>query len=281
MIHLVFALKLHGIRLPKYIHFNIALHAEIIYDCGPEAVKYFEPTPLVRRFSSHFATACYHGHKFLIQFTQPDHVNGFYAACFGGRLEMMGIFTIEKKVMNRGLYFACKGGKSEVVKYLVGQDAYDWNLGLFGACKGDNIKEIVDMIRRGANEFKKAFQIACKYFCRNAMSFLSERVNGSQLKLCAASGNFESINYLIARGARDFNGGLYSACRHGNVDLIDYFLGHGASDLTQALYGACKGNQLAVAKFLTRIGANPWNIGLYKAVKRKHVGIICFLLRQM
>jgi hypothetical protein len=89
------------------------------------------------------------------------------------------------------------------------------------------------------------------------------------------------INYLIKRGADDWNSGLMYSALGGHKDLIDYFVAKGANDWLYALNFATQGGHLELVKLFMKkikIDAQIINWLLYYAVKGGHMNVINYVI---
>ncbi len=82
--------------------------------------------------------------------------------------------------------------------------------------------------------------------------------------------HLEIINWLIEKGANDWNKGLINACRSGNIDIAYLMIENGADDWDEGLIYACAGKYLSMINLMIEKGATYcYNCGKSSADHRR------------
>jgi len=195
---------------------------------------------------------------FVIQYGGADINYGLFGACWGCN-QNLAKWMIERGATNFkiALMWACRGGNRNIVDLIIKHGEKDkaqflqtytakgerhiyfanncvnrngritstqyfnaWNCGLFGACEFGHLSIADYMISKGATDVENALYIA---------------VNTKQA-------SYETINYLLTRGAKNMNIALVSACESGNNALVRFFISKGAFIFNDALSTYCGHN---------------------------------------
>lgn len=77
----------------------------------------------------------------------------------------------------------------------------------------------------------------------------------------AYNNRLEIVNYCVNNGS-NINFGLYGACISGNMEMIEYLIKRGATDWNKGLYGGCMGNHNFVVNRMIELGANNYDNAL-------------------
>lgn len=85
-------------------------------------------------------------------------------------------------------------------------------------------------------------------------------------------------DYMIKKGAHNFNGGLYGACRGGYMDLVELMIAKGARDFGGGLIEACEGGFIGIAECMIEKGAIYVNAGFKSACRGGHFELVQFLI---
>ena len=62
-------------------------------------------------------------------------------------------------------------------------------------------------------------------------------------------------NYMIEKGANNWNRGLYGTCQGGKRELAELMIEKGADDWNRGLDGACLGGHIDLANYMIEKGA--------------------------
>lgn len=175
--------------------------------------------------------------------------------CDGDRLDFNVIFD--------ELGQACLHGHLDLVKCLLkiyGDVGYDFFTDgdrmcslLYFSCKGGNL-DIIHLWIEHEVDLNIGLQGAC---------------NG---------GHRDIIEYMIQKGANDFNCGLlYGTCSGGHLDIAEYMIELGASEFDYGLEGACESGHLDLAEYMIQKGANKFEDALSIALQNRHPRVIKML----
>ena len=91
------------------------------------------------------------------------------------------------------------------------------------------------------------------------------------LKEAACLGQLDMINFLIEKGANDWNFGMYGAAKGGRLDLVESFIQKGADYWEMGLCGAAEGGHLDLVDLFIEKGADEYYISMYYAIIKKIV----------
>lgn len=94
----------------------------------------------------------------------------------------------------------------------------------------------------------------------------------------ALIGSHKIINYAISTGNRNWNSGLFMACRGGNMDICNLMISKGADDWNMGLCGACNSDNLEIVNLMISHGACEWNWGLRSACEYGKLNMVNFMI---
>lgn len=206
----------------------------------------------------------------------------YLQACLVGDLEAV-VYMVKnenKKMksnqfMNKCLNVACQKGHTEIVKYLLEKvewEEYDIRHAHISSILGGHIpvSDIMTQRMYSLGKFddiiewwRESLEGACKnghidifkYYERimNAIKYdtvgFAMFLNGCLFKACW-SGCVEMVNYIISRGAKDWNMGLHGACMSKNRYLINLMINYGANRWFSGLRGACTAGDMEMVIFM-------------------------------
>lgn len=89
-------------------------------------------------------------------------------------------------------------------------------------------------------------------------------------------GNREAIDYLIEKGANDWDIGMHGAIINNDRDLINFFITKGARLWNYAMEVAAKMDNLDLVNFFIEKGTKDWDIGLAGNLLSKNRSLINF-----
>lgn len=92
----------------------------------------------------------------------------------------------------------------------------------------------------------------------------------------ATNGNMSAINYLIDKGADNWDAGLYGAVYSNDIELIEFFIEKGAKQWNFSLYAAVRRGNVQLVNYFIEKGANNWNQGLSNAILTRNHQLISF-----
>ena len=184
----------------------------------------------------------------------PNYNSQLYQASRIGDMKLIEHFLNKGADADLGLTGAAEAGNKDLINYFIDLDA-KLDAGIRGAVIAKN-KELIDyFISIGAtiDDLNRAF-IATTL---RTTSELHEMI--------------DMINYLVSKGANDFNAGLMFSAKRQNIDLARYFILLGADDFNRALersiYSRMRKNKEEMMRFLIQSGANDLNRALRAAAE--------------
>lgn len=226
---------------------------------------------------------------------------GLNGACQGGYIEIVKFMISKGAIANKqtnncmrhALWYAGNRGNLEVIKYLIDNEADEYDECMIGACTpytvshvhtNEKIKIIELMISKGANKWSECIDAACNYYFighySNNIDIIKLIVlNGmkqhyiftiyslNQCLLCACiCDDLDLIKMLVSMGANAFDKGLQDACFMGHVASAKLMLHHilesdGEPNLDNKLFIAVdgiekRGTGVDVVYFLLNMGAS-------------------------
>src|SRR3972149_3334310 len=100
---------------------------------------------------------------------------------------------------------------------------------------------------------------------------------------CCAGGHCphrDFVNLMIEKGANDWDGGLWGACRGGHYDLANFMIQKGANDWNWGLQSACQGGHRDLVNLMISLGATNWNWGLIFACLGGHRDLVNLMIEK-
>jgi ankyrin repeat protein len=98
------------------------------------------------------------------------------------------------------------------------------------------------------------------------------------LEWASLHNNLPAVQFLIDKGANDWNRALAKAAQGGHLPLVELFIDKGANDWNWALACAARGGHLPVAQLLIECGANDWNWALACAARGGYLPLVQFFI---
>jgi hypothetical protein len=108
---------------------------------------------------------------------------------------------------------------------------------LFEGCKIGDMNLVLEMIKKGADDWDWGLANACR------------------------SGHMRIAKFMIKKGADDWNGGLANACRSGHMRIAKFMIKKGADDWNCGLGNACQGKGISI-KLIAKINNWPFSMAL-------------------
>ena len=164
---------------------------------------------------------------------------------------------------------ACTEGHMDIVQFLLAKYTTDKNEKFLHQCKEGNMDIIKYMRHKGDNVLNIGLSDACEGKLRlpgNASHPLG--------------GHMEIVQFLISKGANDWNNGLYYSCRGGHMDMVQLMIEKGADEWNVGFDGACEGGHMNIVQFMIEKGADEWNWGLRYACYGGHMDIIHLMIKK-
>jgi hypothetical protein len=78
--------------------------------------------------------------------------------------------------------------------------------------------------------------------------------------------------------SREWNWGLYGACKGGHLSLANLIIIKGANNWNSGLRGACVGGHLELANLMISKGANDWDWALTGACNGDHINLVITMI---
>jgi len=100
------------------------------------------------------------------------------------------------------------------------------------------------------------------------------------IRLACEKDHVDIVRFLIRQGARKVRG-FEAACRKAGWNTIQFFINRGMKNWNLGLINACRGNQTDVAHFMIKQGANNYIEALSTAVSNHKVEVALFMIKHM
>lgn len=84
----------------------------------------------------------------------------------------------------------------------------------------------------------------------------------------------------LEKGANDWNGALWGACKNGDRHMIDFLFKKGADHLNLALDGAVYNGDMDLINFIIEKGVDDWDSALNIAIKKGNIPLINFFKKK-
>lgn len=98
------------------------------------------------------------------------------------------------------------------------------------------------------------------------------------LRGATGGGHIEMAKYMVSKGAMDYVSALNRACFHGDMPIIQFLIDKGANNWNSGLVGAAVNNQIDVMKLMISKGASSIDYALYRATFQGKFQAVKFLL---
>jgi len=161
--------------------------------------------------------------------------------------------------LNKGLYYACKGGHVAIIELLISRGANDIESGMSGACESGHLAIVKLMISKGAHDWNWALGTACRF------------------------GHIAIVQFMLFQGAQNLEWGLRRACEGGHLAIVELLISKGATtNWNWALECACDYGQLAIVKFWICKGVNCDRVQplFYEMDYECHMDFVTFLMKR-
>jgi ankyrin repeat protein len=100
------------------------------------------------------------------------------------------------------------------------------------------------------------------------------------LRGACRGGYIELVQFMIERGANDWNYGLWNACYGDHIEIVWLMIEKGAYDWNYGLLGACQSGHIELVQLMIEKGADDWNGGLMNACFGGHVELIRLMIEK-
>lgn len=182
-------------------------------------------------------------------------------ACKGGNKQLIRKTLGYSEAYNDGLFGACYRGDWDLINWMIELGATDWDKGLAGACEGNKQNVALNMIDRGADNWNYVLDYACMGGNLEMVDFIFNHMDqigfldqfglmAGVLSSACEGGNIIIVKRLIEKGVKDWDIGLYYACRYNQMDIAKLMIEHGAPLSDSALLHAIKNNNPKLVRFL-------------------------------
>ncbi|KAL0476947.1 hypothetical protein AKO1_005617 [Acrasis kona] len=261
-----------------------------------------------------FSLACRHGHQSLVSDlnTKVSQIHGFYLSCLHGHMDLVKYFLPTQKKLNWGLNaaclrgnisiidflfsvqndlrvksncltFACRGLPTEMVIFIINRIQQsgcvcNWDDGLIHACIGGNIDNVKLMIYQGATNFDEALKKSCSHGHLDITKLLLEKEQNPDLDeyllLACSCGSKPLVDYLIDKGANQWDAALVFACLGGNIEVVELMIFKGACSWNDALLSAIEQQNFYLIELMILKGATNIEHALVIYYRTHHVETI-------
>lgn len=198
--------------------------------------------------------------RLLLDHGVEECTPGLAVACEAGHQEAAQLMLDHNADIEAGLDYACRGGQTAMVHFLLDKGAHHFDRGLVGACLGHHMELVHLMISKGATDFYKGLWIACQ------------------------QGFMDLVELMLGKGAHFFDEPFTVACKHGHLPEAKLMLAKGATCTSRHFKDACEEGhanivQLTLDKLLQLPGFNSHLFeGFHNACRHGHVEIVQLLM---
>jgi len=147
------------------------------------------------------------------------------------------------------------------------------NNGLFASCRGSR-NAPHSLANRETGEAHASLEIVQYMMSKGATNW------NWGLRGACRGGHMEIVRLMISKGANDWNRGLFGACYRGHMNIVQFMIEKRAKDWNLGLYGACRGGHMNIVHLMIKKGATHWNWGLSRACKGGHIEIIELMIEK-
>lgn len=141
-----------------------------------------------------------------------------------------------------------------------------------GACRGGHFKLVKLLYSKCEGLWKWKTYFASKIYILNGNLGFTKACRGNHLSI---------INWLIEKGANDWQGAFNSACRGGHLDLAQNLKRqHSLIEINKGFGCACRSGNMALILWMMDEANIDFNYGLMGAARGGHDTLIDFLLEK-
>jgi|GEM_PF-4410932 len=98
------------------------------------------------------------------------------------------------------------------------------------------------------------------------------------LKKSASSGKKDFINFLISKGADNFNSAMADAAYGGHTDIVKLMIAKGADNFNWTMAYAAEGGHIDIVKLMIENGADNFNDIMQRAARGGHIDIVKLMI---
>lgn len=190
-----------------------------------------------------------------------DWDRGLKAAARHGGQKLIDLF-IEKgsEAWVLGLMGAARGDHLDLVERFIDRGARNWNEGMLSATRGGHQNIVEFLIERSANNWCRGLDVSSRHGHLHLVKFFIEEIPeqldaiNNAMTVAVLKNHCDIVNFLISRGANDYNGGLRTAASRGSWHLIELFIEKGADDWSGALFYATLSSGQEIIEFFKSRG---------------------------
>ena len=184
-------------------------------------------------------------------------------------------------------------GHRDIVELMITKGANHWNGAIIEAARGGQKDMIVFLLakrgktkRRAREKNRAALNLAMYHALYNGhidvANFLIARgaSDWNEAMVSAArTGRIDIVNFLIAKGANNWNwdGVMAFAAGSGHIDIVELMITKGAINWNWTMGRAAVNGHIDIVKLMVEKGANDWN----SAMHTRHLDIIAFLKQKL
>ena len=201
-----------------------------------------------------------------------------------GDLDLVRFFIEKGADVNYAFSEAVKNGK--FVDLFLIQGANHFDSGLLGAIKGRNIDLVIKMTDKGAKNFREALELALKTNQKNIIDLLLPKVIFLEkfdlflyLNAAAEGGNLEMVDFMISKGAKNYNRAIRKALKHDQLDVVNLLLKQDKLSYRYILETAVKKRNFDLINLCLEKNARVGEAHLHKAIKYGHLDILKMLMK--
>jgi hypothetical protein len=189
------------------------------------------------------------------------------------------------KDFNRIMANACFGGNTEIVNKMLELGADEYNYCAWAAARNNHREIIYHMLSLGADNY---LDIACGAARGGNLDLLNIFMDFSNIENlniamfnAVYGGNLDIVEYLISKGANDFNRGLIASSKIGNLDITNLMLKNNANNYHIAFRVALNYGKLNILKILPELDIENYNNAIIRAIAgNKSLEIISFIFNK-
>jgi hypothetical protein len=169
-------------------------------------------------------------------------------ACRGGHYDVVVWLTqkeitqeIWKNIEESCIISACEKGNIRVIEHLISlQVITSWGSGLVAACRTNRVEAAKLMLKQGVYCYNDGLVAACKNGSLDTAKLMYDAGARMLNRASSEAVGIDIIKWLIERGANDFRGTMFNACKYGRYHeaemLKPYFIKNIGNYITIAKY---------------------------------------------
>lgn len=202
-------------------------------------------------------------------------------ACKSGNIELVKLLILKgADKWDKGLKYAIKYGHNDVAQMMLDNGANDYKSALNAACKYHNISMMRLLLEKYKGDLTGIMITACDNNNMEAALLFIDHVEISWIMISYACNyrNMRLIKLLFDKvtdlSPVNLGSILYSACYSGDRNIVDFVISKGANDWNRGLSGACDGGYVYLAQMMIKRGANNLYSVFAAIISTKKINII-------